>query len=119
MKTHDLSLCIGLMALASAACAPGPGSVKYSPLHPVPDSSVVTAELNNKFAGMWSNIDPAARILTQILISQADTGLQFQAWAGDRKWPELPLHLVGASVEDNSFEYAFASSEGGSQRHIS
>ena len=99
-----------------------PGSVEYSPLRPVPDSSVVnsgrdpvpwlfTNELNNKFAGMWSNIDPAARILTQIEIFQADTGLQFQAWAGDRQWPELPLHLVGASVEDNSFEYAFASRE--------
>ncbi len=42
MKAHDLPLFIGLMALASAACTPG--GVKYLPLHPVPDSSVVTAD---------------------------------------------------------------------------
>lgn len=70
---------------------------------------------NNKFAGMWSNIDPDSRGLTKLLISQDNGVWLAQAWGQcepkDCDWGKVPLHLIGASVQDTSFDHAFATWE--------
>lgn len=64
------------------------------------------------FLGTWVNIDPETGGLTQLVISTTDEGWQVHAWGSceptDCDWSTVPLHLIGSSVLDQTFERAFA-----------
>ena len=64
-----------------------------------------------RFTGTWDNVDPATGGL-KLMVSVEAGEFQIRAWGKcqptDCDWGTVPLHLIGSSVEDQSFERAFA-----------
>ncbi len=64
------------------------------------------------FAGTWDNVDPATRVVTKVIVSVEAGRFQIRAWGKcsptDCDWGTVPLHLIGASIGDQSFERAMA-----------
>ena len=64
------------------------------------------------FAGTWDNVDPATRVVTKVIVSVEAGRFQIRAWGNcsptDCDWGTVPLHLIGTSIGDQSFERAMA-----------
>ena len=64
------------------------------------------------FLGTWVNTDPQTGGLTRLAVGETERGWTINAWGSCRpvecEWGTVPLHRVGSSVSDQTFDRTFA-----------